>query len=208
MRMPPAREESGLSLVEMMVTILILGIALTVMYKGLSSMQRTAVGAQSRLINLDEARVLMSRITKDMRTAARLTSQSSPFTYAAARQVTLYANVNATSPPNRLNIFVDGQNRLIEEVVAPTGTAPNYTYTSPPTVRAVGGHVASTGTIFTYYDSAGAALTAPLSSADLLKVKAVEVTLSIREPSSLSTPPVTLINRVRLPNVDYNPLAS
>jgi hypothetical protein len=40
----------------------------------------------------------------------------------------------------------------------------------------------------------------------LKEIKAVEVTLSVKKTPLISSIPTTLINRVRLPNVDYNPL--
>ena len=48
----------------------------------------------------------------------------------------------------------------------------------------------------------------PLSAANRLQVNAVGVTLSVRQSTNFHVPYTTLINRVRLPNVDYNPLPS
>ena len=48
----------------------------------------------------------------------------------------------------------------------------------------------------------------PLSAANRLQVNAVGVTLSVRQSTNYNVPYTTLINRVRLPNVDYNPLPS
>jgi prepilin-type N-terminal cleavage/methylation domain-containing protein len=209
------RPESGFTLVEVMVAMMLLGIALTVMYRGLASMNRTAVGATGRLVNLDEARVLMSTITKDLRTAARLTPESAPFTFAHEREVTFYANINTSEAPKKVHIYVDDDRRLVEEITDPEGVAPNYTYTSQAHVRVVGRFVANEGPIFSYVDTDGNCLggqggqppctmSGPLSSTDLLRISAIEVVISIRENGGPQ--PATLINRVRLPNVDYNPL--
>ena len=48
----------------------------------------------------------------------------------------------------------------------------------------------------------------PLSAANRLQVNAVGITLSVRQSTNFNVPYTTLINRVRLPNVDYNPLPS
>ena len=48
----------------------------------------------------------------------------------------------------------------------------------------------------------------PLSAANRLLVNAISVTLSVRQSTNFSVPYTTLINRVRLANVDYNPLPS
>lgn len=197
----------------------ILAVVLGTMYRGLDSIQRTAAGSQERLEALDEARILMASITKDLRTAVRLSSDTSPFTLAADRQLTFYANINnaATGAPRRVNIFVDSENRLVEQLTDPSGTAPNYTFTATPSVRVIGSFVwvppapAPAPAIFRYYSfdqSTGqyTQLTStPLSAADLLKVESVEVEISIRKGQVFTTRPTTLINRVRLPNLDYNP---
>lgn len=204
-------DERGFTLVEMMVVVTLLSVVLTVLYQGLDSMQTSALGAQERLGNLDEARVMMATITKDIRTAARLTEGASPFDVADAREMTFYANIGSTLGPSKVRIYIDSQNRLIEEVIAPGGTAPNYTYTSTPKVRAVGRYVVPGTTLFRYqyFNQATQAFTeltnVPLSSADRLLVQSVEITIPIRRSSLQASPATTLINRVRLPNVYYNP---
>lgn len=210
-RFSRVRGEAGFTLVEMLITLTLLGMVLTVVYKGLNTVNRTAYGYRDRLINLDEGRVLMATISKDLRTAARLQPDQSPFIFAGGRRATFYANLNTSTGPSRVNVYVDASNRLIEEVIAAAGTAPNYTYTSAPTVRVVGSFVANSGALFTYLDDEENPLLPPtsttsLSAADLLKVSSVGIELAIRRTSRLATEPTTLINRVRLPNVDYNPI--
>ncbi len=63
---------------------------------------------------------------------------------------------------------------------------------------------ATTSPIFRYFDSNGIELTnAPLSATDRLAVDSVEITLSIRRTSTFQLSATTLVNTVRLPNVDY-----
>lgn len=201
--------EEGFTLIEILVVVVLLGIVMGVVYRGLASVESTAAAAEERLINLEEARVLMGTITKDLRTAARLSATESPFLLADGRQVTFYANLSASTGPKRVNIFIDADDRLVEEVIEPAGTAPNYTYGSPAEVRVVGSFVANEASLFTYYDKAGVQLTnIPLSDADRKKVHAIEVSISIRKESLEPTLATTLINRVRLPNVYYDPLSS
>jgi type II secretory pathway pseudopilin PulG len=193
-------------LVELLVAVFLLSIVLGSIYMGLDSMQNSAAGATERLVNLDEARVLMATLTRDIRSAARLSPTSSPFVLAADRELIFYSNIAATQPPNRVRIYVDADNRLVEEVIAPTGSNGNYEYNRAPTVRVVGAYVVSGYDIFNYYDAAGNELTTrPMTAQDLLNIKQVEVTISIRSGprADIAT---TLVNRVRLPNVDWNPV--
>jgi hypothetical protein len=103
---------------------------------------------------------------------------------------------------------VDSSSQLIEEVTKPASNSvpPNYLYTGTPTKRFVGRYVANpvSQPIFRYYDDDGAELTpAPLSAANLLAVNSVEITLSIRRSTTLPIASTTIVNTVRLPNVDY-----
>lgn len=203
--------ERGFTMVEVMVTVVMLSIVLAVLYRGLDALQTSAMGSEERLVNLEEGRVMMATITKDIRTAARLDPSGSPFEVADAREVVFYANIGSTNGPSKVHIYVDGENRLIEEVIPPSGTAPNYTYTTDPKVRAVGSYVVPGSPLFKYqyYSESTSSFvdlaSVPLSLDDRKLVESVEVTIAIRKSSNLPTPATTLVNRVRLPNVYYNP---
>lgn len=208
-------DERGFTIVETMVAVVLLAIVMAVLYRGMDSLQRATVGNEERLVNLEEARVVMATITKDIRAGAALQPGTAPFVAAAARELTMYANIGSTAGPSKIRMYVDTENRLIEEVTPPDpGSGPNYTYTAAPKVRAVGSYVVPGTTIFTYQyfdDATGNFVTLgnlPLSSADRLKVESVDVSLSIRKSSTAPTPATTLRNRVRLTNVYYNPASA
>ncbi len=206
-----ARGETGITLVELLTTIMILGIVLATIYSGLLSGQDTVMGVNERLRNLDEARVLVNVVTKDVRTAVRLTSGSSPFITADRNEAVFYANLDTTGAPKKVRIYVDGEDQLLEQVWDPDvgSVAPDYTYTGSPSVRFVGQYVANETTpVFTYLDDDDNPLTAtPLSATDRLAIKAVRVTLEIKRTSSYNDATTTVVNRVRLPNLDYNAVA-
>ena len=161
----------------------------------------------------------MDAVTKDLRTAVRLGSTESPFLQADDTSVTFYANLNlSTACPKLVHLYVDVDSQLLEAVTPPNagGSPPNCTYTGTATTRFVGQFVANASTepIFTYYydngtsDLAFAPTATPLSSANLLLVNGVGVRLSIRKDTNYTVADTTLVNKVRLPNVDYNPLPS
>jgi hypothetical protein len=94
------------------------------------------------------------------------------------------------------------------------GVPPNCVYSTAPVTRLLGKYVANptTSPVFTYwYDDATGNPVAfpqtstPLVAADRLLVNAVGVTLSVRQSTNYKVPYTTLVNRVRLPNVNYNP---
>jgi hypothetical protein len=201
---------------ELVAVTLMLGMVLLVVYQGIDSLTGAVSGTERRLINLDEGRTLMAVTTKDMRTATRLQAGTSPFVLADKREVIFYANLNndggsgsvVDNGPRRLRIYVDSNSQLIEEVKKPDASSvpPAYTYTSTGTKRFVGRYVANSASvpIFRYYDDDGGELAAaPLSSADRLAVHSVRITLSIRRATTYPIANTTLVNTVRLPNVDY-----
>jgi prepilin-type N-terminal cleavage/methylation domain-containing protein len=229
---PPWRarlsDQRGLSLVELVVTLMILSLVLTFVFGTFGSLFWTTEKAEIRLQNLDEARAIMNGITKSIRTATRWDPVSSPFGtgnpsdatapgLADKRELIFYANLDPAGPPagpRRIHIYVDGSLRLMQEITRPTVacSAPfTCTYPGTPTVtKVLGYYVPSTGTIFSFYDDSTATPTpltsTPLGTADLLRVGQIQITLSIKKPNGLNVPPTTIVNQVRMPNVDYNPL--
>lgn len=257
-RLSRASSEQGVTLVELIVTISIMSVVLGFVMQGFVSLQRASAGASLRLENLDEARILMNAVSKDLRTAARLSSTASPFdvvlpasgpaafagwcasgctapaTGITNTEVWFYANLtlaagNPTPCPDIVHLYVDKTVTpwVLKEQTAPAdvgGAPPACVYSVAPTTRLVGKYVANpvSSPVFTYYsdDATGTPVcfpnggtcagtsVMPLSAANRLLVNAVAVTLSVRQSTNFSVPYTTLINRVRLPNVDYNPLPS
>jgi hypothetical protein len=216
---PPSSErdhERGSNLLELMTVVLLIGIVMAAVMTGTFSAQSAIQGTGLRLENLDQARTLMASLTKDVRTATRLTASTSPFTVADGNHAVFYANIDTNSAPKLVDLSIDGQSRLIETVwTADAGTtAPNYTYTgtAPPAkvIRLVGRYVANTAAkpMFQYLDSNGNVLpNTPLNAADLLAVKAVQIQLIVKKTTATQLNATTLINRVRLANLDYNAVA-
>jgi hypothetical protein len=205
------RGERGTTVVEMTATVILLSIVLTFVYKAIDTTQYAIAGETARLANLDEARTLMGVTTKDIRTATRLTAGTSPFTVGQNKEVTFYANLNnVTGGPRKIRIYVGTASELISQMWTPdaSSVAPNYTYTGTPVARYVGRYVANASNqpIFEYYDINGTKLTTPLNAAGLLAVYSVKITLVVRKQTTLPLRPVTLVNQVRLPNVNYQPI--
>jgi len=209
------KRESGYTLIETMISMLVLALVLTFVYQVLISVQKSTYNANQRLENLEEGRVLMATLTKDIRTAARPTVDTAPFTMAKPKEIIFFANLNTSTIPVRVRVYVDAAGLLREEVVKPTGTPTAPLYTGTPEVRVVGRYITNAD-VFTYWAPDGADVgddqdkvingVNALTAAQMLTVEAVEVSLRIRKTTNAEIAPTTLINRVRLPNVFYKPL--
>lgn len=203
------RNEDGISLTELIVAMGLLSVVMVMIYGTMASGANAVNGTEQRLINLGEARLVMGTASKDIRTATRLTADTVPFLVADTHEIRFYANLNPTTGPKLVRIYVDADTQLVEEITDPDSSSipPAYTYNNnPPRRRFVGQFVANGASdpIFVYKDADGNALgPLPLSQAKRNQVRSVEISLSIRKSTNLSVAATTLVNEVRLPNLGY-----
>jgi len=185
------QNQAGVTVMEMTVVVALLAVVLVVAFEGLTSYQGATAGNAARLRNLEEARVSMAVLTKDLRTA-------SSFSALAAADVTFLAHLNttATGPPNQVRLYVDGQGRLLEAVTPPDNPAANpITYTGTPVTRVVGEGLVTAGPLLDYRDTTDS----PTTVAAV--VASVVVTLSVDLPAPVDVPATVLTSRVFLPNI-------
>ena len=185
------RDQAGVTTMEMIVVVALLSLVLVVAFEGLTSYQGATAGNAARLRNLEEARVSMAVLTKDLRTA-------SSFSALAAADVTFLGHLNttATGPPNQVRLYVDGQGRLLEAVTPPDNpTASPITYTGTPVTRIVGEGLVPGGSLLDYRDAADTPTTVATD------VASVVVTLSVDLPAPVEAPATVLTSRVSLPNI-------
>ena len=188
----PRRDgQAGITMVEMAVVVGLLGLVLAMAFQSLNAYQDAASGSDARQRNLDQARVVMAVLTKDLRTATR-------FGALAAADVTFTGllNVGAVAPPNQVRLYVDAQGALREAITPPDNpNASPVTYTGTPATRVVGEGLVDTGNLLSFRDAADDPTTTPS------EVASVVVTLSVDLPAAVEVPPTVLTSRVFLPNV-------
>jgi prepilin-type N-terminal cleavage/methylation domain-containing protein len=186
-------DQGGVTMVEMAVVVALLGVVLTMAMQGVVSYQRATASADTRQQNLDQARIVMAVLSKDLRTATE-------FTTMTATDVTFTGllNTGATAPPNQLRLYVDTGGVVREAVTPPDNpNASPLTYTGTPATRVVGQGLVSTSSLLSFRDSADAVTTT------LTAVASVVITVSVDLPSrsGADVPPTVLTSRVFLPNV-------
>jgi type II secretory pathway pseudopilin PulG len=191
---PPLRprdDQAGITVVEMTVVIALLSLVLVVALQSMSAYQRSAAAIDTRQQNLEEARIVMAVLTKDLRTATT-------FSALSATDVTFLGllNTGATAPANRLRLYVDTQGVLREAVTPPDNPNANpVTYTGTPMTRVVGRGLVNTGSLFSFRGVSDNPTTTPS------EVTSVVITLSVDLPSGAPVPATVLTSRVFLPNV-------
>ena len=222
-----ATDDRGVTLIEMLVVISILGTVLAIVTEGLIVSQRTLGDNASRLNGLSQTNVAVEAMTRVLRTAI-LPSQVqatcsgcdvAAFIKGDTRYVEFYANVDNDGilpssgttdyGPRRVTYSVDAQGVLTETVQKPNVHAYNdfdYQYCTPgpscPVRKRVLARDVEDGTLFTYYDRTGAIIATPLQSA-VSRLKAVDsIDLVIRVRPSDRVDSATVTARVTLPNAD------
>jgi len=212
--------DAGFTLTEMVVVIAILSVVLAMVATTTITAQKNLNGSTARLDQVQQGKLAVEAMSKTLRTAVRPTQlnatctgcDQAAFLQGDSRTVQFYANINNPSNiigPSRVSYTVDASGNLTETLQAPnahSATDFNYQYCTPGAgcsviSRVVARGVSTTAVLFTYYDSAGAAITTlPLSTTDLPRVDSVDIIVSVqRSPQVRST---TFTQRVTLPNAD------
>ncbi|WP_315095264.1 prepilin-type N-terminal cleavage/methylation domain-containing protein [uncultured Cellulomonas sp.] len=232
---PARRDEQGTTLTELLVSMLVFSILLAAVGTLTIGFTRTNAQSISRQNQVDSARVVVSTMTKTLRTAVmpnQLTSTCTlctedAFVIGKGFSVQFYANINNpgnTVGPSRVTYTLTttgaDAGTLVEKVQVPDSNIPSatgYAYCdaeasgSPTACRnrlstrvLARGVQSDTGPIFAYYDRTGAQLTPPtngtLTAAELKKVLAVELVVSVQAQDATKVDPTTYIQRVTLPN--------
>jgi Flp pilus assembly pilin Flp len=188
------RDQAGITVVEMTVVVALLAVVLAMAFEGLTSFQAATAGSAARLRNLEEARLIMAVLTRDLRTA---TTFSAPLAPGDDVRFLGYLDTAATAPEKRIRLCVDGQGRLLETVTPLNPPPPSPSpCTGLPTTRVVGEGVVSTGLpLLDFRDTLDAPTSTPA------EVVSVVVTLSVNLPAGTAVPATVLSSRVFLPNV-------
>ncbi|WP_104127841.1 type II secretion system protein J [Cryobacterium sp. Y57] len=209
-------DQTGLSLVELLVSMVLLSVTL-VMISGLYVSATRALGSASALgANTREASNGMNAMARSIRaaTANPVASPALPdpaLSEARNESLTLYTYVNlglSTQQPVKIRLAVDAQRRLVEtrwaSIPHPGGL---FTFaTTALSTRILAQAVAPSGSglpLFSFADSAGVVLSvdAALTPVQLRSIVTVMVTLTVQSSTADARSAVTLSNTVGMPNV-------
>lgn len=210
------RHEDGISLAEMLVTLFVLGIVLTMATTSAFGLFNITDRAVERNVNADESRLAVAVASRALRAAVPppTTGATQPpaFVTAQPRSVTLYSRLGETDPtaaveervvPVRVELSVNNVGQLIESVVDPTIAANgDVTYTSAARRRVAAQHVSNDATepVFTYLLADGSERSTLTTLAQRESVRGVRITMLTSRDAGRLTPAQRVTTEVRVVN--------
>jgi prepilin-type N-terminal cleavage/methylation domain-containing protein len=199
--------EHGLSLVELLVTMALMGVVASLTASTVIGVNSNLTKNRNREDSLRIASVAMESMSKSLRSATPLDVAGTPpsrlpaFSQALDKEMTFYTSLSG--PLRRVHYLIDASGNLVEQTaLARAGSAPYWDFTGQPTSsRVIGSKVpAAAAALFVYKDDTGAVIPAPGTDATALtQVRSVDVTLTVQADSRSRVKPVVLTTRVSLP---------
>jgi Flp pilus assembly pilin Flp len=224
--------EDGVTLAELTVTIVVLGLLVSCVMLMVTASQRVAAGVKERLNQSNSSTIAMQRISRNLRTAVLQSQLSgcvtsacvdSAFLKGTPTTISFYADVD--NPKNTVGpsrVTYDVTNGVLTETVqkpdSPVPDATGYHYCTTgagcvirTTVLATG--VLTTNPPFAYYNANSTTTQlvmgtgGQLDASQLKSVDSVDVQVQVQQPGGANVGAATMILRVALPNHDNLPTA-
>lgn len=203
-------DEEGLTLVELMVVITIFGIVMAGLFGGLTGIIRATNTIDVRTENVDQARLAIASLSRDLRTAAPGPAGEAAFLVADDRNARFHAQLGEGGTPVLVELAVDAQDRLVETVTPPTIAADGSVTYDPADTRQrfIASYLHNTADepIITYLaldqDGARQPLATPITDPQQLRsIRLVRIELVMARDQGSRVEPQRVATEVRLPNV-------
>jgi prepilin-type N-terminal cleavage/methylation domain-containing protein len=222
------RDEDGVTLAELTVTMVVLGLLASVTVLMVTASMRVSSGTKERMDQSNSATIAMQRVSRTLRTAvlqSQLTTTctlaictESAFLQGTRTSVQFYADVDNpknTVGPSRVTYSVVGGvlTETVQKPDSPTPDAAGYHYCNPGpgcTIRTtvLATDVQTTGPVFSFYTAAdpvnaiNLAVGAQLTAAQLKAVDSIDISLLVRKAGGANVAGASMVQRVALPNAD------
>ncbi len=201
-----ARSDSGLTLAELMVTLVLMGIVGTLMLSATVMVSRTVTNTQASGDSLDIARVGMNRMARSIRAGIEIVRSGQANQPAidamGVNSLTIYSSLGPS--PTKITYAIDANRNLTETIVAAGGTSPYWTFTGTAKTTIIAYKIPTTApNLFTYLDANGTVLSTQSATDDATTglVKQIQLNLQCDANPGKGVGPVTLTNTVVLPNL-------
>ncbi len=206
-RLRAVRGDHGLTLAELMVTMVLMGVVGTIMISTVISVTQTVTHNQANADSLDTARIGMNRLTMNLRSGMSIQrsglADAPAMAEIAPNKVTVYASLGAV--PTKITYSINSNRELVEDwYVGNAASNPYWTFTNTPRTTVIARKIPTTaGPLFTFLDANGAPLTNQTSTnlTDLALLRSVTIALTVDVDPLRGGGPVTVSNTVVLPNM-------
>jgi prepilin-type N-terminal cleavage/methylation domain-containing protein len=219
-RLTVARDDAGMSLVELLVSIIVFGILGSMVLSLWLAANKSVVSTSGNDLNTQAAGNLISEVSRVVRGGATNAitggNQSAAFVSATPSSITMYSYVDSdpvTTTPVLVQFTINATTGQLQEKRWPAivGTTGLFTFNqanTPTLSRTLPGRItsASQSTLFTYYQAGSATPLAftsgALLPAQLALVDSVTVSVTLQASSNTTIQPATLSNTVGMPNLN------
>jgi prepilin-type N-terminal cleavage/methylation domain-containing protein len=152
--------EGGFTLVEMLTTMVLLGVVMTSAWMVFGSMNSMAAQTSSTSASSDEARRTLDILTSEIRQAVEPTQGAGVFAQASPWSCSFYCDANRDNVPEKIGYSVTS-GAVYRTVQSSLTSAAPFDFSGPTQSRVYVSQLANTtGTpLFAYYDAGGAATT-------------------------------------------------
>ncbi len=206
-RLRHARGDSGLTLAELMVTMVLLGIVGSLMLTAVVNVTKTVNHNQANADSLDIARIGMNRLAKNVRSGMAIQRSGladlPALAEIAPNKVTVYASLGAV--PTKITYQINGSRELVETWYKGNAASnPYWTFVTTPRTTVVAHKIpAGSPALFTFLDTNGNPITNQTSTAttDLEQIRSVRINLTVDSDPARGGGPVVITNTVVLPNL-------
>jgi prepilin-type N-terminal cleavage/methylation domain-containing protein len=218
-RLMVAKHDSGMSLVELLVSIIVFGILGSMVLSLWVASNKSVISTSGNDLNTQSAGNLVSEVSRVIRGGTTNPVSggaiANALVSATASSITMYSYVDSnavTTTPFLVQFSIDPATGQLQErrwpaIVSTTGLF-TFDQTKTPTLfRTLPGRITSPGTLFSYPDPASPGNNLPfsngaLSPTNLAVVNSVTVSVTLQASSNSTIQPVTLSNTVGMPNLN------
>ena len=215
LRRAARRHDEGVTLPELIVTMMLLAIVTTLVMTFVIAMSRTFTRDREQSDSANVGSVGMNEVSRVIRSATELRTTAGGSTAepaiieAGPNTLTLYSYIDsgtATVKPMKVQFLIDGQRRLVEKRWVATNTSSPWSFGSTASsTRTVARSIPTTaGALFTYLDKNSVVLpfsSGLLSATNRQNVAAVDVRLTVQSDLTQRADPVELRSTVGIPNL-------
>lgn len=194
----------GVTLVELVVSAAILGLIAYTMGTFQKDIFALNFSAQNNLSAQLDARHVIKQMVAELREAAPSALGGYPIALASTSALTFYSDVNSDGIKERVRYYLSGTT-LKRAELTPTGNPLVYVDSNEKITSAVANISNGSTPLFTYYSSAFAGTSSPLTQpVTISNIRMVNVKLIIEKDPNKSPVPITVTTSVVLRNLKDN----